>query len=178
MIISATPSKFKNSDISDFSGIDIVREWLNGEKGFLFIHGKTGVGKSHLAYAIKNKSDKIKVPCNFVCTSDLFMQIKRSFSDKELSEWAIIKKMAPDFDEHFPIRFTIFDDVGAQKVNEYSADIWYQIIDRRYRFDYKTIFTSNYSLSEISKLFGDRISSRLGSGVVFELSGKDRRIER
>lgn len=188
------PRKYRGSRLSDFTNIDPVLEWVNNPKGFLFVHGQCGSGKTHLACAIKYHFNSLGVKSGIEFSSNLFINLRNSFNSKDhgkdSSEFAIIKKYAPDpttmqySAKHFgdiEVDYThtgIFDDVGAQKISDYVIEAWYNIIDRRYMYEHPTMFTSNLSLKEISIVMSDRIASRLASGINFELKGPDRRLSK
>jgi DNA replication protein DnaC len=70
----------------------------------------------------------------------------------------------------------IFDDFCTQKFWDGAIETWFNIINIRYMENMPTVFTSNLTLGEIAISMSDRISSRLASGVVFELKGNDKRI--
>lgn len=163
------PKIYHHCKITDFTNIDRVLAWAKKPSGFLYIHGTTGTGKTHLICAIKKRYNEIGVNSSLFFSSDIFLEIRNSFNSKDsLSEDQIISKCT------YGIAF--FDDFGTQKNSEFSIETWYNIINTRYMNDIPTIFTSNITLKEISMLMSDRIASRIASGDVFELKGSDRRI--
>lgn len=171
------PEKYHKCDFNAIKGVEPVRGWMRSKNGFLFIYGPAGTGKTHLVCSIKKRCNEIGIACRLIFTADLFIQIKNTFESSEERAGDIIFNVSPDRKFSDGNHFTIFDDIGAQKITEYVKEVWYNIIERRYRFGYKTIFTSNYKISEISEIMGDRIASRLASGYHFEMSGNDKRIE-
>lgn len=166
---SGIPKIYHNCNISDFAKIDTVLEWARKPSGFLFIHGKTGTGKTHLICSIKKRYNEIGVNSSLFFSSEIFLEIRNSFNSKSItSEEEIIDKCTDGI--------AFFDDFGTQKNTEFSIETWYNIINKRYMKDIPTIFTSNITLKEISILMSDRIASRIASGEVFELNGTDRRL--
>lgn len=189
------PKRFVGASLSDFNNIDPIMEWVNDPKGFLFIHGTCGTGKTHLAAAIKRYFNEGSSKSRLVFSSELFLKIRNSFSSDKETELSIIEELSPDPDKkngpvppqmrplnHTPSshkpEIVLFDDIGAQKISDYVIEAWYNIIDRRYMFEHPTLFTSNLSLKEISAAMTDRIASRLASGIVFKFSGEDRRLKK
>lgn len=198
------PRKFLGARLSQFENIGIISEWINNPKGFLFIHGDCGCGKSHLASAIKYHFNLKQEQCGLAFCSDIFLQLRSTFGGNVNGrEIDVIKKYAPDecderrssmlnldciyssgttnvpsYSAKQKPHLAIFDDIGAQKISDYVIEAWYNIIDRRYMFEHPTIFTSNLSLKEISVFMSDRIASRIASGIVFKLQGDDRRIHK
>jgi len=187
MKLRGIPKKFENADLSHFENIDPVLKWVEHPKGFLFVHGNCGCGKTHLSAAIKKKFNIENKLCFLEFSSNLFLKLRNTFNKtNNETESGFINQYAPD-EGYIKSRTQaggkvdveicgIFDDIGAQKISEYVIEAWYNIIDRRYMFDYPTMFTSNLSLKEISFCMTDRIASRIASGVIFELKGNDRRL--
>jgi DNA replication protein DnaC len=168
-IHSEIPKIYHNCKISDFQNIDRVLEWAKKPSGFLFIHGKTGTGKTHLVCSIKKRYNEIGINSSLFFSSEIFLEIRNSFNPKNnTSEEEIIDKCTEGI--------AFFDDFGTQKNTEFSIETWYNIINKRYMEDIPTIITSNITLKEISILMSDRIASRIASGEVFELNGIDRRL--
>jgi DNA replication protein DnaC len=173
------PPHYRDADLRQFDPAVIapVLKWAEEPTGFLYVTGKVGAGKTHLACAVKKKLNAAGRGSSLVFSADMFLALYKSFNSKknaEADEEAIIKKYAPDSGGDI----AIFDDVGAQKVSDYTTDVWYKIIDRRYRNNYPTMFTTNLSPEELDRRLGDRIISRIISGVVFEFPGEDRRLQR
>lgn len=71
----------------------------------------------------------------------------------------------------------IVDDLGVERMTDYSFEVWFKLIDERYGNLKPTVFTSNLKLSDLSKRFDDRIASRLADGKVLNIDGKDYRVE-
>jgi DNA replication protein DnaC len=189
------PKLYHKCDLSTIEGIEKINEWLHTSSGFMFIHGGCGCGKTHLACSIKKEYNRKGIKCDLIFSSDVFLQLRKSFNNKDDSEFDIIERLSPDPDSTSERRIIveslekqrrkaleqslmIFDDVGAQKISDYVIEAWYNIINRRYMYNLKTIFTSNLSLKEISLCMSDRIASRLASGEVFKIEASDRRLNK
>lgn len=167
---------FQHAEPSDFDERTIrpVVEWADAPDGFLFVHGNCGCGKSHLMAGVKKYFNRHKVRSELVFSSDLFLRLRNSFKDRV---WESEEDVIDYYTTSPNTKVCLFDDVGAQKISEYTLESWYSIIDRRYRALQPTMFTSNLNLQEISNYMGDRIASRLASGTVFEMKGEDRRVK-
>jgi DNA replication protein DnaC len=73
----------------------------------------------------------------------------------------------------------ILDDLGAEKASEWVAETLYILIDDRYGNMKPTVFTSNYSPSELAERLGDRIVSRIMEMCrIIEIKTSDKRKER
>jgi DNA replication protein DnaC len=184
------PKRYAEKTVSNFEGKkEIVSECLvsvlRGES--VFISGKCGVGKTHLAVGllkewlhkrtlelIKDTHDYPSISNTnpiFLPSVDLFLELKNTFNNDGQSEKDVI-------DAYVQAGLLVIDDVGAEKVSDWSRQMFYLIVDRRYRNMKPTIITSNLSLQQISETIDERISSRICEmGVATELTGKDRRLQ-
>lgn len=117
----------------------------------LYLFGRGGSGKTHLASAIGNAlNDKEYV--KFVSAPELLIDIKKTFNQAR-----------PDdtFDRLSHFRLLIIDDLGSEKPTEWVQETLFVLIDRRYTHFLPTIFTSNYALDDIKDRLGYRIASRI-----------------
>jgi DNA replication protein DnaC len=106
----------------------------------------------------------------FLPSSEFFLQLKDTFGNNKISEQDIIQQY-----DRSPL--LVIDDVGSEKISDWSRQMFYVLIDRRYRNKKQTIITSNLNLKQISELIDDRISSRIvGMGKVVEFFGEDYRL--
>jgi DNA replication protein DnaC len=171
-IYAGIPPRFKSAALTDFDLTDHITGWITKPKDFLLITGPCGVGKSRLACAMTMALRKKEIETTLIFSSELFLALRRSFNHSivTLTEWDITSKLT-----RAPV--LICDDIGVQKHSEYVIEAWYNIVDSRYRNCRPTAFTSNLNLKEISTLMSDRIASRLMSGTVVNLVGRDRRLK-
>jgi DNA replication protein DnaC len=140
-----------------------------------FIYGTAGTGKTHLTvgfYRLFYKIPYMSAPrAGFVKSNSLLIEIKDTFrNNSEESEIGIIEKYSK-----YSVLF--IDDVGSEKVTEWVLSVWYEIIDARYSREKPTIFTSNLTPEQIFSVYGERLASRILSGIMFEIKGKDRRLQ-
>jgi DNA replication protein DnaC len=135
-----------------------------------FVSGKIGSGKTLYAVFmmltyLKNNfihADWGKT-AEFISIPDFLLKLKMCFNfnlkndkeEKNLSEFEIISK-------YKNLDFLVFDDFGAEKTTEWALQTLYLIINHRYENEKITIFTSNFTLSELAEKLGDeRITSRI-----------------
>ena len=159
----------RNANLLDFPA-EVLDSVESGKS--LFIHGKCGTGKTYLAAAIIREELVLNRKANvfMVDVDDLLSEIKSTFganaegTEQELIEW------------YAAVETLCLDDIGAEKVTEWSASALRRIIEKREANEMRTIFTSNLGLNELAELFGDRIASRIsGMCKTVHLTGADRR---
>lgn len=156
--------------------IKTAKEAISNGNG-LFITGNCGTGKTHLAvalmidFALKNREIAPNSLPKFLPSVELFLDLRQTFnsdsSEKSvLDRWSVAELLC-------------IDDVGAEKISDWTRQSFYTLIDRRYREMKQTIITSNLSLEKIALQIDDRISSRIVEMcVVIELNGEDYRIKK
>ena len=185
------PKRFKDKTLENINGMEdkvrIAKETVSRGNSLL-ITGSCGTGKTHLAIGLMffkfidsmkivpfRGQEKLKIAGTdlafcFMPSVELFLELKNSFGT-ETSELDILTWYS-SYD------FLVIDDLGSEKVSDWSKQIFYTLIDRRYRDMKQTIITSNLSLSQISEIIDDRISSRITEmGGVMTLSGTDWRLK-
>lgn len=163
--------------------------WAIGEvrKGSsLFLTGIPGSGKTHLAVALLNEwfaesmvmGEEGPYPSKgtpvFLPAVELLLEIKSSWDEKESAQ-AESEKMILDKYSRKPL--LVIDDLGAEKISEWSRQVVYLLIDRRYRDCKQTIITSNLSIQALANQLDARIASRISEmGSILEMENKDYRV--
>jgi DNA replication protein DnaC len=131
-----------------------------------YIYGINGSGKTiHAARMIiancfyaDAEPDATSPNYLFSSAVQIMAELKMSYNNRVdfPTEMEIIKKYSE-------ISILVLDDLGVEVVSDWAYQHLYLIIDNRYEADLVTIFTSNFSLSELSeKLKDDRIPRRIG----------------
>lgn len=59
----------------------------------------------------------------------------------------------------------LIDDLGAERVDDYAKEAANLVVSARYHDSAPTIITSNLSLEEITKCYGDRLGSRISEAA-------------
>lgn len=144
----------------------------------LYLFGKYGTGKTHLAIAIvralmeanpnefgaryddtyslynPERQEYQGLYCSFFPVVDLLdMWRPGSEAKQRRGEWLFHRAKADDL--------VILDDIGAEKASDWTEDRLYAVVDCRYRVNRATIFTTNCSEKELVDNGYGRIISRI-----------------
>ena len=148
---------------------EATQDFIKNKGKGLFLFGPAGTGKTHLAVMVAQEIDE---EVRFVKIPKLLLSLKANFDGKGWENEQIIERLAK-------IPVLILDDLGAEKASEWVAETLYILIDERYGNMKPTVFTSNYSASELADRLGDRIVSRIMEMCrVIEIKTTDKRKER
>jgi len=160
------PLRFWDCSFENFQAVDenrkknlrISREYVkkHGLGQGLFFTGPNGTGKTHLAVAIlRELSLKGELHWRFVKTPYLLMRIRQAFKrESSDSEESLIDQFV-DYD------YLAIDELGVEKITDWSLQTLYLIIDGRNDRLKSTIITSNLDLPEIEEKIDPRIASRI-----------------
>jgi DNA replication protein DnaC len=149
---SFIPTNKHQSDV-----LEIIRKKHRG----YYLHGKYGIGKSHLITATAIKAINHNVPSVLFSVPMLLSEIRRSqFEDVEIEKRCQF------------IPYLILDDLGKEKSTEWVQERLFLLIDERYkRFEQKkghTSFTSQFSIKDLNQRLDGAICSRI-SGMCQEI---------
>lgn len=150
-------------------------------KGYgLYIYGAScGTGKTHLTACMCNALLDQYQKCMFTNITDISKVIMATFNGRGDTD-RVIK-------QYVDVDFLFLDDIGTEVVKKNEGDNWlqnqiYEIINLRYNNLKPTIFTSNYSLAELTEKRGlwhktvDRIAEM--SSAIINLEGESFRLRK
>lgn len=152
---------------------DVEPDWERArDAGWLWVHGPVGVGKTYSVCAIAKALAGMGKQPLFVSEAQMFDRIKASFdggSDPTLS--------------YQRAEVLVIDDVGKTPLTDWSASVYFLIVDYRWSHHLQTLFTSQLRPSdwtkttgEANKMTAEALYSRIkGSCAVRKLDGEDRR---
>ncbi|MBU8922231.1 MAG: ATP-binding protein [Bacteroidales bacterium] len=177
---SGIPPKYKSCSLDSFrSGEKFVRfsrdfaeKLAAGGSGSVFLTGRCGSGKTHLAVGILKEAQNAGFSGRalFITTPEFVADLRGTISSNR-SEKTV-------FDRLNRRQLVILDDLGAGKLSEYVAQSVFLLVDRCYREEIVTITTSNLSLEQIDQRIDPRIASRLSEGKIIRLDMPDFRRKR
>ena len=113
----------------------------NGEYKGLYLHGNFGCGKTYLISALFNELSKKRIDAEIVYFPELLRDIKSDFDT-----------FADRIEYLENVDLLLIDDIGAEKVTEWSRDeILGTILQKRMNNYKTTFFTSNLTLEELER---------------------------
>ena len=145
----------------------------------IYLFGDKGVGKTHLTACMANFLLAERIPVLFTNLFEISKSVKSTFSrESSQTEQALIEKFSS-------IDVLFFDDLGTEIFTKNSGETWIQgllfdLINKRYNKQKATIFSSNYSLNELTNERGivEKTVDRIGemtSGAVIKITGSSMR---
>ena len=139
----------------------------------LFLTGPTGTGKTFISGCIaKSLIDRQKTVI-YISAADLFdMYRKAAVREEDDASGSRLEKIR-DCD------LLILDDLGTEAVSDFSVSKLFSLISHRLGKGLSTIISSNCDLNDISRTYGERISSRIkGSFSEIYFFGTDLRLKK
>ncbi|MEU2223077.1 ATP-binding protein [Streptomyces sp. NPDC018347] len=137
----------------------------------LLMAGVVGAGKTHQAYGAVRALVQSGVGVRWRATTaaDLYANLRpRPGADSE-RELAAVSRCP----------LLIIDDLGAAKASDWTEEVTYRLINRRYNYELPTLITTNLRISDLRAQLGDRVASRLAQMTTrVEFEQVDRRRHR
>lgn len=166
-----TPPRFHHAIADHPQVTDWVTRYLLDPAlaGSLALFGHTGVGKSHQAYgafALIGQSGRRPVKWVAAAEPDLYARLRPGSGLASEAEFTRVAD-AP---------LLLIDDLGAARDTDWTEEVMFRLINRRYNQCLPTLFTTNVPLEQLKKAMGDRVNSRLRQMCIkVEMGGTDRR---
>jgi len=166
-----TPAMFRHAYATHPAVLDWVERYLldPAVAGSLALLGTTGTGKTYQAYgALAAIGNSGRSPIGWVARSvpDLFARLRPSSGINTDTEYEAVANA----------KLLLLDDLGAANQTDWTEEITFRLIDRRYVNCLPTIITTNLPLPKLRGMLGDRVSSRLRQMcAMVTIEGDDRR---
>lgn len=127
-----------------------------------------GTGKTHQAYgAVRSLlTAGVRLRWEAATTADLYARLRPRAGHDAERDLATLSTCP----------LLILDDLGAAKQSEWTEEITYRLINRRYTDLLPTLLTTNLPTAALRDAVGDRVASRLAEmTTTVVLTGADRR---
>ena len=144
----------------------MVAEFPGDKYNPLFIYGGTGLGKTHLLYAIKDYAEKItpSIKVKYVQTS--------TFIDEFIATITMKRDKATFDQKYINNKIIIFDDIQALSGTDATQGKFFDIFNLLYGSNSHIVLSSDRPPSEIPQL-ADRIRSRFEGGLTIDITPPD-----
>ena len=118
--------------------------FMENKENILFV-GSSGVGKTHLAVSLGIAAAKKRYLTYFITCHDLIMQLKKAHNENRLEQ---------RLKQFCKYRLLIIDELGYLPVDRDGANLFFQLIAKRYE-ETSTIITTNQPFSKWGEVFSD-----------------------
>lgn len=134
----------------------------------LFMHGATGLGKTHLSLAIANEAIERGFGVIYGSAPNIFDTLEREhFGRQYSSERAYMQEL-------LETDLLIIDDLGVEFSTQFTVSCVYNIINSRMLSRKPTIISTNLTARELEDKYTQRITSRIiGNFISLKFTGKD-----
>jgi len=131
-----------------------VREWISRDpQTGLFLYGRPGAGKSHMAAGVTCALLSRNFRGSFVNARKFVLDCQSVFSRDETVEGIV--------DPILDGNFLVLDDLGSGKETPYASQCLLHLVDSAYMEKKVLIVTSNFDLGQLSAAIDPRLASRL-----------------
>ena len=146
--------------------------FLEKHDNILFV-GPSGVGKTHLATALGITAAKKRYSVYFISCHDLITQLNKAHFENKLEQRL----------KHFcRYELLIIDEIGYLPVDKQGANLFFQLITKRYE-KHSTIITTNQTFNKWGEVFSDNtlanaiLDRLLHHSTVINIKGNSYRIK-
>lgn len=146
--------------------------FLEENKNILFV-GTSGVGKTHLATSIGIEAAKKRHSTYFINCHKLITILNKAFYENKLEQ---------KLKQYSSYRLLIIDEIGYLPVDKQGANLFFQLVTRRYEKK-STIITTNQYFSKWNEIFNDStlanaiLDRLIHHSEIVKITGKSYRIQ-
>ncbi|AYE34294.1 ATP-binding protein [Clostridium septicum] len=154
-------------NIIEFIKGDYIPNFSNHNSNLLF-YGNSGTGKTYLSWCIaKDLLDR-----GFLVVYKTSDELIKCLRDIRFNNNYELEELLLNCD------LLIIDDLGAEQITEFSATELFTLINKKLLKNKKMIISTNLSLPMITKIYSERIYSRLvGNFKLYKFYAEDIRIQ-
>ena len=139
---NGAPSSKSDERASLSIALSAARDFAETPGKWLYLHGPTGVGKTHIAVAIANARAQQGASITFWSVPDLLDSLRHTYANPDESSFYAL------FDSVRSCELLILDDFGAQQMTDWALEKLYQLISHRHDRLLPTVITSQFILWE------------------------------
>lgn len=146
--------------------------FLERHENILFL-GPSGTGKTHLATALGITAAKKRYSVYFITCHDLITQLNKAHFENKLENRI----------KHFSkYQLLIIDEIGYLPVDKQGANLFFQLIAKRYE-KHSTIITTNMTFNKWGEVFSDNVLANaildrlLHHSTIININGNSYRIK-
>ena len=146
--------------------------FIDRKENILFL-GPSGVGKTHLAVALGITAAKKRYSVYFISCHDLITQLNKAHFENKLEQ---------RLKHYSKYQLLIIDEIGYLPVDKQGANLFFQLIAKRYEKN-STIITTNMNFNKWGEVFSDNILANaildrlLHHSSVININGNSYRIK-
>ncbi len=134
----------------------------------LFMHGATGLGKTHLSLSIANVVTEKGMGVIYSSAPNLFGELEREHFSRQNPNDRTFERELLETD------LLIIDDLGVEFSTQFTVSCVYNIINSRILSGKPTIISTNLTPGELEDKYTQRITSRIiGSYISIKFIGRD-----
>lgn len=156
------PTGYRGLEFTD----ERVREWADSPSKGLLLQGGVGRGKTHNACAALERVARMGVTAKFTTFDDLLRECRATYQNRD-TEDAVISR-------HANVGILCIDDMGKERVTEWSLPIIFAIINKRGMNGKHTIVTTQYTGQQLVQRMTVGDDSETARAVVSRFMEYDR----
>ena len=142
-----------------------AKRYAKNPRGWFFLSGKNGTGKTHLCTAIVGRLLENGIPCKYMLWREEAPKLKANVNEKDYAAMV---------EPYKTVRCLYIDDLFKGGVTQADINLAFEILNHRYmREDLLTIISTEKSIEAILKLdeaVGSRIYERAKENGLFEIT--------
>lgn len=147
ILCHATFDTFCIENDQDRNALGMAHKFAADGKGFLFMTGALGDGKSFLAVAILRAVGKGM----FMTHNDLLFKLRRGYGDRDAED--VLERA-------IEAKLFVLDDVGLSTGGRDDIPMLHHVLSNRHDAQMPTVVTSNLTLPDVYRTLGDRMAQR------------------